>query len=92
MEKIIDKIILRLEWIKDIWQNSGRKNQGGTDQRRKKTSFRRKDEIKRRLRGILLILVTVPVVKILEGDATIALLTIPLGLYMIFGKSMSEFY
>lgn len=26
------------------------------------------------------------------GDATIALLTIPLGLYMVFGKSMDEFY
>lgn len=52
----------------------------------------RQDLIKRRLGGIVLIVATIPVVKMLEGDATIALLTIPLGLYMIFGKPMDEFY
>jgi len=52
----------------------------------------RTDLIKRRLGGIVLMAATIPVVKMLEGDATIALLTIPLGLYMVFGKSMERFY
>ena len=52
----------------------------------------RQDLIKRRLGGIVLIVATIPAVKMLEGDATIALLTMPLGLYMIFGKPMDEFY
>ena len=46
----------------------------------------RQDLIKRRLGGIGLMAATIPVVKM------IALLTIPLGLYMFFGKPMDEFY
>ena len=52
----------------------------------------RQDLIKRRLGGIGLMAATIPVVKMMEGDATIALLTIPWGLYMFFGKPMDEFY
>ena len=37
----------------------------------------REDLIKRRLGGIGLMAATIPVVKMMEGDATIALLTIP---------------
>lgn len=59
---------------------------------KKKGKSYRLDLMKRRIRGIALIVFTVPVVKILEGDATIALLTVPLGLYMILGKPMDEFY
>lgn len=59
---------------------------------KKKWKSYRLNLMKRRIGGIMLIAFTVPVVKILEGDATIALLTVPLGLYMILGKSMEEFY
>lgn len=51
--------------------------------------------IKQRLYGIALLIFTVLAVKALDGDATIALITVPLGLCMIFGKDMlitNEFY
>ena len=59
---------------------------------KKKWKSCRQDLVKRRLGGIGLMVATVPAVKMLEGDATIALLTIPLGLYMFLGKSIDEFY
>lgn len=44
--------------------------------------------IKQRLTGLFLIVFTALIVKALDGDATIALITVPLGLYLIFTKEM----
>ena len=51
--------------------------------------------IKQRLSGIFLIVLTMILIKLLDGDATIALITVPLGLYLAFTKEMcivNEFY
>lgn len=51
--------------------------------------------IKQRLSGIFLIVLTMISIKLLDGDATIALITVPLGLYLAFTKEMcivNEFY
>lgn len=50
---------------------------------------------KQRLSGIVLLALTILAVMWLDGDATIAVFTVPLGLYMLFGKEMlitNEFY
>jgi len=44
--------------------------------------------IKQRLTGVALLALTMLAVKLLDGDATIALITIPLGLYLIFTGEM----
>lgn len=51
--------------------------------------------IKQRLSGIFFIVLTMILIKLLDGDATIALITVPLGLYLAFTKEMcivNEFY
>ena len=51
--------------------------------------------IKQRLNGIFLIVLTMILIKLLDGDATIALITVPMGLYLAFTKKMcivNEFY
>lgn len=45
---------------------------------------RRRSFLKQRLIGIALLAFTILAVKLLDGDATIALITVPLGLYLIF--------
>lgn len=65
------------------------------EQRERRKQQRRWYFIKQRLYGIALLIFTVLAVKALDGDATIALITVPLGLCMIFGKDMlitNEFY
>lgn len=65
------------------------------EQRERRKQQRRWYFIKQRLYGIALLIFTVLTVKALDGDATIALITVPLGLCMIFGKDMlitNEFY
>ena len=57
-------------------------------QREHRKQQRRWYFIKQRLYGIALLMFTVLAVKALDGDATIALITVPLGLCMIFGKDM----
>lgn len=50
---------------------------------------------KQRALGAVLLAVTVLAVWILEGDATIALITVPLGLALVFSKQMlvvNEYY
>lgn len=44
--------------------------------------------IKQRAAGVLLLAFTVLAVWVLDGDATIGLITVPLALCMIFGKDM----
>ena len=60
--------------------------------RRKQREHRRQQRrwyfIKQRLLGISLLIFTVLATKLLDGDATIALITVPLGLYLIFSKEM----
>lgn len=51
--------------------------------------------IKQRLSGIFLIVLTMILIKLLDGDATIALITVPPGLYLAFTNEMcivNEFY
>lgn len=50
---------------------------------------------KQKLTGMALLGLTVLTVPLLDGDATIAVLTVPMGLYLIFSKEMllvNEFY
>jgi hypothetical protein len=44
--------------------------------------------LKQRLLGMCLLLITIIAVKVLEGDATIAVFTAPLVLCLIFSKNM----
>lgn len=43
---------------------------------------------KQRLSGIALLIITILTIILLDGDATIGVITAPLGLYMILGKEM----
>lgn len=67
--------------------------------RRKQREYRRQQRrwyfIKQRLFGIVTLIFTVLAIKMLDGDATIAVITVPIGLYMIFSKEMllvNDFY
>ena len=44
--------------------------------------------IKQKLTGISVLAFTAFAVWLLDGDATIAVLTVPLGLYLVFGREM----
>lgn len=60
------------------------------DERRRRLYF-----LKQKLIGVLLLLVTVIMVKVLEDDATFALFTIPVGLMLISSKEkcwMDQYY
>lgn len=59
------------------WRQSNRR-----EHRRQQN--RRRSFLKQRLIGIALLALTIFAVKLLDGDATIALITVPLGLYLIF--------
>lgn len=60
--------------------------------RRKQREHRRQQRrwyfIKQRLFGIALLIFTVLATMLLDGDATIGLIMVPLGLYLIFSKEM----
>lgn len=65
------------------------------ERRERRRQQRRWYFIKQRLSGIFLIVLTMILIKLLDGDATIALITVPLGLYLAFTKEMcivNEFY
>ena len=65
------------------------------ERRERRRQQRRWYFIKQRLSGIFLIALTIIAIKLLDGDATIALITVPLGLYLAFTKEMclvNEFY
>lgn len=65
------------------------------EQRERRRQQRRWYFIKQRLCGIVTLIFTVLAVRLMDGDATLALITVPLGLCMIFGKDMlitNEFY
>lgn len=85
MEKMINNIIILLENVRNAWQNVSEK---GIEKRRPGKRKLRWERFKWRLAGAGLIVVTMPVVKVLEGDATIALLTVPLGAYMMLGREI----
>lgn len=57
-------------------------------QRKREKKRRRQYFIMQKLSGIALLTFTALAVYILEGDATIAILTVPLALYMIFSREM----
>lgn len=64
-------------------------------QRERRRQQRRKYFLKQRLVGIFLLVLTILVVMQTGGDATIAIITVPLGLYLVFTKEMvieSDFY
>ncbi len=51
--------------------------------------------LKQRLTGIFLLAITVPAVAVMDGDATMALVTVPLGLCLLFTKEkliMDRYY
>lgn len=51
--------------------------------------------LKQKLIGVLILFLTILAVKILDGDATIALITVPLGFILIFTKEkwwMDNYY
>ena len=56
--------------------------------RQREKKRRRQYFIIQKLNGIALLAFTALAVYILEGDATIAILTVPLALYMIFSRGM----
>jgi ABC-type xylose transport system permease subunit len=57
-------------------------------ERERRRQQRRWYFIKQRLLGVFLLLFTVFAVYMLDGDATIALITVPLALLMLFSKEM----
>lgn len=65
----------------NMWQQKRRQQ----EQARKE---RHRYFIKQRLTGLFLIVLTALEVKLLDGDATIALITVPLGLNLIFTREM----
>lgn len=56
--------------------------------RERRRQYRRHYFLKQRLIGIALLALTMLAVKMLDGDATIALITVPLGMYLIFTGEM----
>lgn len=56
--------------------------------RKRRRQYRRRYFLIQRLTGVALLVLTIFAVKLLEGDATIALITVPLGLYLIFTGEM----
>lgn len=63
------------------WRQSNRR-----EHRRQQN--RRRSFFKQRLIGIALLAFTILAVKLLDGDATIALITVPLGLALVFSRQM----
>lgn len=64
-------------------------------QRERSKQQRRWYFLKQRLTGIFLLVFTILAVMLTGGDATIAIITVPLGLYLVFTKEMvieSSFY
>ena len=64
-------------------------------QRERRRRQRRQYFLKQRLTGIFLLLFTILAVMLTGGDATIAIITVPLGLYLVFTKEMllaNDFY
>lgn len=67
-----------------------RKNERERERRRRKQYF-----IKQKAAGALLLAMTVVAVPAMDGDATIALITIPLGVLLLFSREMwinNEYY
>lgn len=71
------------EAVADYMKQYRRRTKRERERRQRRLYF-----IKQRLYGIALIIFTVLAVTALDGDATIAVITMPLGGYMIFGKEM----
>ena len=72
-----------------------RRWQQARQQQERERQARRWYFLKQRALGAAVLVFTVLAVWILEGDATIALITVPLGLYLAFTKKMcivNEFY
>lgn len=63
--------------------NQERSRRRAARERRKKKYF-----AMQKLNGVALLIFTAVAIKILEGDATIAFITVPLGLSMLLSKEM----
>lgn len=64
-------------------------------QRESRRQQHRQYFFRQRLMGIFLLVFTILAVMLTGGDATIAIITVPLGLYLVFTKEMvieSDFY
>lgn len=64
-------------------------------QRERRRRQRRQYFLKQRLTGVFILVFTVLAVMATGGDATIAIITVPLGLYLLFTKEMllvNDFY
>ena len=64
-------------------------------QRERRRRQRRQYFLKQRLTGVFLLVFTALAVMATGGDATIAIITVPLGLYLVFTKEMllvNDFY
>ena len=57
-------------------------------QRERRRRQRRQYFLKQRLTGVFLLVFTALAVMATGGDATIAIITVPLGLYLVFTKEM----
>lgn len=57
-------------------------------QKERRRQQRRRYFLKQRLTGILLLALAILTVILTDGDATTALITVPLGLYLAFTKEM----
>lgn len=69
--------------LEDMRKRQEKRRQRQQERRAKSWYF-----IKQKLTGFVLLVLTVLAVIALDGDATVALITVPLGLYLIFSKEM----
>ena len=84
-EKALKKVIRRVSLI-----TRKERKQLKIQEKRRRLYF-----LKQKVVGVFLLILTIFAVKLLEGDATIALITIPLGLGLIFSKEkwwMDSYY
>ena len=76
--------------LEDMWRWQRIRRQREQDRQARRWYF-----LKQRALGVAVLVFTVLAVWILEGDATIALITVPLGLALVFSKQMlvvNEYY
>jgi hypothetical protein len=71
------------EAVTDYMERQKRRRQREQERKRRRQYF-----IKQRIVGGSLIVIAALAAYVLDGDATIAIVTVPLGLYLIFGKEM----
>lgn len=79
----------------DAKERERKRKKGIKGKARKKKRERKRYFITQKLHGVAVLILTVVAVKLLDGDATIALFTVPLGVTLIASKEMliiNEYY